>query len=271
MIANPALVASLLVTAGVISGTAPVIVPAEAVLAQSLDARQSLAIEGPTTVEFPENSTAAIATYRVANAASDSTISWSIDGTDARRLSIDGSGTLRFKTAKNFERPNDGNRDNEYEVGLSVTDQLTHASVEVIVRVTDVNEPPAFELESAEFSVEENASGNRRVGGALVVTDPDEGDSRTFSVEGEDADLFHIDDEGQIRVRPGAVLDYETSGVFNLSALVTDQGGLSDSLPVEIRLTDADDPGVVTFSFARPFVGVPMVFPVASDGDGIEP
>ncbi len=258
----------MLAMAGVISGTAPVIVPAEAVLAQSLGARQSLAIEGPTTVEFPENSTVAIATYRVANAASDSTISWSIDGTDARRLSIDDSGVLHFKAAKNFERPNDGNRDNEYEIELSAAVGSTQVSVEVIVRVTDVNEPPVFELESAAFSVEENASGNRRVGGALVVTDPDEGDSRTFSVEGEDAGLFHIDDEGQIRVRPGAVLDYETLGILSLTALVTDQGSLSDSLPVQIGLTDEDDPGVVTFLSAKPFIGVPFIATV-SDQDGV--
>ncbi|MCY4575466.1 MAG: cadherin domain-containing protein, partial [Chloroflexi bacterium] len=268
VIANPAVGVLLLAMAGVISGTTLDIVPVEAVLAQPLNARQSLAIEGPTAVEFPENSTAAIATYRVLNAASDSIISWSIDGTDARRLSIDDSGVLRFKAAKNFERPNDGNRDNEYEVGLSVTDQLTHASVEVVVTIADVNEPPSFELESAEFSVEENASANRRVGGALVVTDPDEGDSRTFSVEGEDADLFHIDDEGQIRVRPGAVLDYETLGILSLTALVTDQGGLSDSLPVDIRLTDADDPGVVTFSRTNPFIGV-LFLATVSDDDGV--
>ncbi len=268
MIANPALVASLLVTAGAVLSAAPGFVPSDAALAQSAGARQSLSIEGPTTVEFPENSTAAIATYRVANAASESTISWSIDGTDARRLSIDGSGVLRFGAAKNFERPNDGNRDNEYEIELSAAVGSTQVSIEVIVRVTDVNEPPAFELESAAFSVEENASGNRRVGGALAVTDPDEGDSRTFSVEGEDADLFHTDNEGQIRVRSGAALDYETSGILSLTALVTDQGGLSDSLPVEIRLTDADDPGVVTFLSAKPFIGVPFTATV-SDQDGV--
>ena len=268
MIANPALVASLLVTAGAVLSAAPGFVPSDAALAQSLDARQSLAIEGPTTVEFPENSTAAIATYRVANAASESTISWSIDGTDARRLSIDGSGVIRFGVAKNFERPNDGNRDNEYEIELSAAVGSTQVSVEVIIRVTDVNEPPAFELESVEFSVEENASGNRRVGGALVASDPDEGDSRTFSVEGEDADLFHIDDEGQIRVRPGALLDYETLGILSFTALVTDQGGLSDSLPVQIGLTDADDPGIVTFLSGRPFIGMPFTATI-SDQDGV--
>ena len=268
MIVNPAVGALLPVLAGVISGTVPDIVPAEAVLAQSLDAPQSLTIEGPTTVEFPENSTAAIATYQVEGAVPDSEISWSIDGTDAKRLSIDDSGVLRFGAAKNFERPNDGNRDNEYEIELSAAAGSALVSVEVIVRVTNINESPTFELESAEFLVEENASANRRVGGALVVIDPDDGDSTTFSVEGENADLFRIDAEGQIRVRRGAVLDYETSKALRITALVTDQDGLSDSLPVLITLTDADDLGIVNFLSAKPFVGVPFIATV-SDQDGV--
>ena len=146
--------------------------------------------------------------------------------------------------------------------------ESTHVSVEVIVKVTNVNEPPAFELESTEFSVEENTSANRRVGGALKVIDPDEGDSRTFSAEGEDADLFHIDPEGQIRVRPGAVLDYETLGILSFTALVADRGGLTDSLLVQIQLTDADDPGIVSFLLARPYVGVPFTAAL-SDQDGV--
>ena len=258
----------MLVIAGAISSVAPDIVPTGVALAQSTEPRNSLVIEGPTAVEFPENSTAAIATYRVTNAASDSMISWSIDGTDARRLSIDDSGVLRFTVAKNFEGPNDADRNNEYEIELSAVAGSTYVSVEVIVRVTDVNEPPAFELESVEFSVEENTSANRRVGGALAVIDPDGSDSRRFSLEEEHADLFHIDTEGQIRVRPGAVLDYETADVLSLTALVTDRGGLSDSLPVQIQLTDADDQGVVTFSSAKPFIGVSFNATV-SDDDGV--
>ncbi len=268
VIANPAVGASLLAMAGVISGIAQDIVPAEATLAQSLDAQEHLTIEGPTAVEFPENSTAAIAAYRVTNGASDSMISWLIDGTDARRLSIDDSGVLRFTAARNFERPNDADRNNDYEIELSAVAGSTHVSVEVIVKVKDVNEPPAFELESAEFSVEENASGNRRVGGALVVIDPDDGDLRRFSLEEEHADLFQIDTEGQIRVRPGAILDYEIAGVLSLTVLVTDLGGLSDSLPVQIQLTDADDQGIVTFSSAKPFIGVSFNATV-SDDDGV--
>ena len=254
--------------AGAVLIAAPDIVLPSAALAQSVEAQQSFAIEGPTAVEFPENSTAAIATYRATNATPDSTISWSIDGADARRLSIDDSGVLRFTVAKNFERPNDGNRDNEYVIDLSATDGSTHVSVEVVVTITDINEPPAFDLDSAEFSVTENAPPNERVGAALVAVDPDDTDSLVFSLEGETVNVFHIDAEGQIRVHPGAGLDYETSGVLSLTARVTDQGGLSDSLPVRIQLTDADDPGVVTFSPARPFIGAPFSASVTDD-DGV--
>ncbi len=253
---------------GAVSGAALGVVPAKTASAQSVQAQQPLTIEGPTAVEFPENSTDAVATYRVANVAADSTISWSIDGTDARRLSIDTGGVLRFKAAKNFEKPNDGNKDNAYEIELSAVVGSTHISIEVVVTITDVNEPPAFELDSAEFPVEENASANRRVGRAFTVIDPDDGDSWTFSVEGDNANLFHIDAEGQTRVRRGAVLDYEKSRVFRITAVVTDQGGLTDSLPVQISLTDADDPGVVTFSPSKPFIGVPFTATV-SDQDGV--
>ena len=268
VIANPAILTLILALIWGISTASLNIAPAGVAFAQPTESQGPLAIEGPTTVEFPENSTVAITTYQATNAAPDSTLFWSIDGTDARRLSVDASGALHFSVAKDFERPNDGNRDNEYEIDLSVTDGSTHAWIEVIVRVTNVNEPPAFELERAEFSIEENASTDRRVGGALVVVDPDDGDSVTFSVEGEDADAFHIDAEGQIRVRRGAVLDYEASSILSLTALVTDQDGLTDSLTVQISLTDADDPGTVTFSSDRPSVGVPFTATVY-DQDGV--
>ena len=64
VIANLALIPSLLAMAGVVLSAAPDIVLPSAALAQSVEAQQSFAIEGPTAVEFPENSTAAIATYR---------------------------------------------------------------------------------------------------------------------------------------------------------------------------------------------------------------
>ena len=226
------------------------------------------AITGPTAVEFPENSTGAIAAYGVTSAAPGTTVAWEIGGTDARRFAIDAAGALSFRSARDYEKPNDSNRDNSYEVEVSASAGSDSHSLEVIVTVTGVNEAPTFELETAQLSVTENAPANRRVGGALGVTDPDDGDTRTFSLAGQAADEFNIDGEGQIRVRRDAVLDYEGSPTLNVTAVVTDQGGLSNSLPVVITLTDADDPGIVSFSPSQPSVGVAFAATVTDD-DGV--
>ena len=226
------------------------------------------AITGPTAVEFPENSTDAIAAYGVTGAAPGTAVAWEVGGTDARRFAIDTTGALSFRSARDYEKPNDSNRDNSYEVEVSASAGSDSHSLEVIVTVTGVNEAPTFELETAELSVMENAPANRRVGGALRVTDPDDGDTRTFSLAGQAPDEFIIDGEGQIRVRRDAVLDYEGSPTLYVTAVVTDQGGLSDSLPVVIMLTDADDPGIVSFSPSQPSVGVAFTATVTDD-DGV--
>ena len=262
-----AVVGALLFCLSLVVGTALFQSPTESVLAAPL-AQGTFSISGPAAPNFPENSTAAVATYSVSNAPAGSTVSWSIDGTDAKRFTIDSSGVLKFKAAKNFEKPNDGNKANNYEVDITATAGSQSASIEVIVTVTDVNEAPEFELTSANFSVAENSRANKRVGGALAVTDPDDGDTKTFSVSGKAKDKFSIDTDGQIRVKSGATLDYETASTLTINAVVTDSGGLTASLPVTITLTDADDPGVITFRPSRPYVGVAFVASV-SDDDGV--
>ena len=130
------------------------------------------AITGPAAVDFPENRTGAIAAYGVTGAAPGTTVAWDVGGTDARRFAIDATGALTFRSARDYEKPNDGNRDNSYEVEISASAGSDSHSLEIIVTVTGVNEPPTFDLETAELSVTENAPANRRVGGALRVTDP---------------------------------------------------------------------------------------------------
>ena len=230
--------------------------------------RASLPSPVPQQLSFPENSTGAIAAYGVTSATPGTTVAWEVGGTDARRFAIDATGALSFSSARDYEKPNDSNRDNSYEVEVSASAGSDSHSLEVIVTVTGVNEAPTFELETAQLSVTENAPANRRVGGALGVTDPDDGDTRTFSLAGQAADEFNIDGEGQIRVRRDAVLDYEGSPTLNVTAVVTDQGGLSNSLPVVITLTDADDPGIVSFSPSQPSVGVAFAATVTDD-DGV--
>ena len=227
------------------------------------------AIGGPATVSHDENSTAIVAAYAVTGGLPNPTVAWGIDGTDARRFIVDASGELRFTAARNFERPNDSNRDNVYEIQLSATAGSDYESVDVSVTVQDVNESPQIDVVSESLTVAENSPANRNVGGALTATDEDDGDKWTFSLSGSDAASFLIEkSSGQIRVRSGAVLDYETDAEYVFTATVTDLGGLSDSMPVSITVLDDDDPGVVTFDKSQPTVGA-QITATLSDDDGV--
>ena len=232
-------------------------------------AQDVFVIVGPDAVSHDENSTAVVAVYTVTGAQSNASVTWSVDGTDARRLRINAAGELSFTAARNFERPNDGNGDNIYEIQLSASAGSDYEYLDVAVTVQDVNEPPQFDAESASLSIVENAPGNRKVGAALAATDVDDGDDWTFSLSGGDTTLFWIEQiTGQIRVRPGVLLDHETDSDYAITAVVTDIGGLSDSIPISISVLDDDDPGVVSFDATHSYVGVPIIASL-SDDDGV--
>ena len=66
----------------------------------------------------------------------------------------------------------------------------------------------------------------------------------TFSLRGDDAEPFTIDEEtGQILVGPEAVLDYEALNVHLVTLVVTDPGGEETTTELEIHLTDVKLPG----------------------------
>ena len=61
------------------------------------------------------------ATYTASDPESDA-VTWSLAGTDAHRFTISTSGELSFKASKDYEKPNDGNKDNIYEVTVRASD-----------------------------------------------------------------------------------------------------------------------------------------------------
>ena len=65
-------------------------------------------ITGPTSTDYPENGTTAVATYSTNDPDGDD-VTWSIAGTDAARFSINEDGKLSFRSSPNYEAPNDAN------------------------------------------------------------------------------------------------------------------------------------------------------------------
>ena len=73
------------------------------------DTNESGNITGPTSIDFPENGIATVATYSAADPEGDD-VTWSVAGTDAARISINEDGELTFKSSPDYEAPNDANK-----------------------------------------------------------------------------------------------------------------------------------------------------------------
>ena len=112
----------------------------------------------------------------------------------------------------------------------------------------DDNGAPSLQAGSPR-QVAENSPAGTAVGAAVAATDPD-GDPLTYSMTGSGA--FVIDPaSGQIRVAPGAALDYET-GPRSYTVIVRVSDGknadgdadaaIDDTVAVTIRVTDVAEP-----------------------------
>ena len=134
--------------------------------------------------------------------------------------------------------------------------------------------------ESYEFSMRENSAASTVVG-AATAREPD-GDSLTYSVGGTDAAKFNrvfaLDaSTGEITVKPGATVDYESKSSYSLTFSVTDGEDASgspesepttdDTAQVSIRVTNIDEPGSVSLSTTDPRVGRSVRASI-SDPDG---
>jgi serralysin len=90
-------------------------------------------------------------------------------------------------------------------------------------------------------TVEENAAAGT-VAAILGAIDPDAGDTHSFALVDGATNLFEIVGN-EIRIKSGAVLDFETQPSHSLSVKVTDQDGLSCTQAVTINLTNVVETG----------------------------
>ena len=135
-------------------------------------------------------------------------------------------------------------------------------------------------IDSYEFSVNESATANTVVG--TVTARDDDGDSLTYSVGGTDAaafnETFAFDaSTGEITVKSGASIDYESDSSYSITVSATDgedPSGAAESeattdatVSVRIRVINVDEPGTVTLSQATPRVGSALLATL-DDPDG---
>ena len=175
-----------------------------------------LNVSGASSAAYAENGTEAVGTYSVTNAG-DSTISWSLLGTDSSEFSISSAGVLSFDGSPDYENPSDENEDNVYLLFIDAASDSSTGFLPVVVTVTDTNDP---------------ATGAPMISGTAQV-----GQTLTADTSGiSDADgLANVSYNYQWL---GDDLDIEgaTSSTYTVQA--TDEGKV-----IKVRVTFTDDGG----------------------------
>ena len=119
------------------------------------------------------------------------------------------------------------------------------SAIDITVIVINVNEPPEFPSETDDRSVTENTESGQNIGAPFLATDPDTGDTLTYSLGGTDAASFDIvATSGQLRTKDA--LDHETKTSYTMTVTATDQEGADDTITVNITVTNLDETPTVT-------------------------
>ena len=181
-------------------------------------------------VSIPENTAGVFHTATATDADSSDTLTFSLSsGADRDRFRITGGGALSFVEPPNFEAPADSNRDNIYQVELSVSDGKATVTQALTVTVTNI-------ADSA-FRVRRVATGFDRP--VFLAPVPD-GSGRVFVIElvgririltpSTGATVTFLDIAGQIPVDGergmlgfATAADFNSNGVFYV--FVTGTGG----------------------------------------------
>ena len=196
--------------------------------------------DGDTTTRTVAENTASgtnIGAAIAATDADDDTLTYTLGGTDASSFTIvSTSGQLQRRAALDYETKS------SYSVSVSVSDGNGGSdSIAVTIGVTDVNETPSFATETATLSIAENTASGTNIGDAFQATDPDSGDTLTYSLHRGDAGVFRINaSTGQLRTH--GALDFETKKVYNnLAIRATDSKGNFDAIFVTVNVTDVNE------------------------------
>ena len=120
------------------------------------------------------------------------------------------------------------------------TTAFSSATDTIDVTVSAVNDAPTNLALSAN-SVAENAA-NGTVIGTVTGTDPDAGDTKTYSFTDSAGGRFTINSStGVITVADGSLLNYEAATSHPVTVRVTDSGGLTYDQSFTIQLTDVNE------------------------------
>ena len=125
-----------------------------------------------------------------------------------------------------------------YDVTLRVTDSggLSYEEA-VTINVADMNEGPT-DIALSGDTVAENDVG--AVVATLTSSDPDAGDTATYSLAEDPSGLFEVVGD-QLKLKDDVALDHEAQDAYDVTLRITDSGGLSYEETVTINVADVNE------------------------------
>ena len=190
-----------------------------------------------------ENSSGSIYTAQATDP-EGAALTYSASGADASLFTLDdSSGDLTFKTEPNFEQPLDQGADNTYNLTITASDGTNQASQAVTVTVADVNEPPTFASASVNLDIDENDVSFAHTVDA--ATDPDQGETLTYQLGGDDAAAFDFDAATRalsFKQSPNyeQPTDQNTDNVYQITITASDSQ-YSTSQAITVAVADLND------------------------------
>ena len=156
-------------------------------------------------------------------------------------------------------------------------DKTASALTASTVAAAATNQAPAFSVDTATRSVDENRTKGTAVGDPIeAATDANAGDTLTYSMTGTDARHFTFNAATR-QISTGSALDHETRDGYTVTVNVTDSKTaddkasttIDDSIVVTISVTDVDEAGTVVLAPARPGLGTAVNASVEDPDGGV--
>ena len=195
--------------------------------------------------------------------------SLSLAGHHADFIALDGSVSLRLDFDAAAETVNEAKRTlawtvcaQPWESGDLLMLRISRSGEDLTGVTNDgpCNRPPGFEPSSYTFSIPETAAADAVVG-SVLATDPDEGDTVSYSITGGNEDGKFAIDTGAGEITVEGALDYETTPEYTLiiaasdghggtataTASITVTGGSLPPAPVDLEATATHDSVTLTW------------------------
>ena len=198
---------------------------------------------GGDSFTVQENQEWAGATFTAQDPEDGSVTRWALGGRDGGDFTIDASGVMTFRRTPDHERPDDWNRDSEYEVEIRPYDGRYYGSHLVTVTVEDVTEISGnaniTRAENFEGVVATYTAGGR---GDLTV-------EPAWRLTGADGSDFTINDRGELQFRNTP--DYERPADSNrdneyLFTVQASDDRYYDTFDVTVTVTPVNEPPTIT-------------------------